>query len=226
MKIAIISAFRNSASYIPRYCQQMAALQKLLLESGHSLHLVLGYGDSRDGTSELLYEECSHNLHSILFDVSHGGRDYGSVVDSKRFKNLAYVGNRLWSVLPSDADVVGLVESDLIWEASVVMELLNIMEDRHMVAPMIYQANGLFYDTWAYRMNGVNFSNHRPHHPEFKASKRFYNMDSVGSFFLLDGELAPKVYWPEEDVTVGLSRMVRDNNGVITLDSHLKVYHP
>src|SRR5688572_16734663 len=104
MNVTLVSAFRNSFSYIHRYCDQMDALQTLLRKCGHTLHLVLGYGDSEDGTGEILFEEVSHRFSASLMEVSHGGLHYGSIIHAQRFRQLAFVGNKLWSAIPMDAN--------------------------------------------------------------------------------------------------------------------------
>src|SRR5688572_2826374 len=108
MNITIVSAFRNATSYIQIYFQQMDELLLALNKAGHNLNLILGYGDSHDGTGEMLFEECVYRFSARLVDVSHGGLHYGSVVHPERFKQLAFVGNALWKHIPQDADIVGL----------------------------------------------------------------------------------------------------------------------
>lgn len=226
MKIALISAFRNSLSYIDRYCEQMESLQKVLSEQGHTLSLVLGYGDSRDGTGEYLFERCSHSLDAHLLDVSHGGHHFGSIVHSQRFKQLAFIGNRLWSNLPTDAQVVGLVESDLIWKPNTLLEMASSLQEGWLLSPMVMHLDKRFYDTYAFIKSGINFKNDKPYHPDLRPGIRHYYMNSVGSLFLMDAILARTIKWPEEDVVVGFCRQALDIGYSIVLDSYLEVYHP
>jgi hypothetical protein len=226
MNVTLVSAFRNSFSYINRYCEQMESLQELLRKSGHTLHLVLGYGDSEDGTGEILYEEVSHRFSASLLDVSHGGLHYGSVVNKQRFKQLAFVGNKLWSAIPLDSHVVGLVESDLIWQPQCLSNLIEATRSVDMIAPMVMHLDGRFYDTWAFRMDGMRFTNEPVFHPQLLTGASLYEMDSVGSVFLMKTSIARQVSWPEEDVVVGLCKQVRDLGYDIYLDKTLEVYHP
>lgn len=233
MEIVIVSAFRNAAYYIERYVEQMVDLERILHRDGHQLHLVLGHGDSVDGTETILHDELTCRLSVTLLDVSHGGHHYGSVVHTQRFKQLAFVGNHLWSAIPATADVVGMVESDLIWKAEDLYNLslhLNLSNLPVIIAPMVMHTDGRFYDTWAYRLHGVHFRNEQPFHPALTpsavSSRRYYEMDSVGSVFFTKAELARKLTWPEKDVVVGLCRQAKELGARIILDSFTEVYHP
>lgn len=204
----------------------MEDLQNLLNEKGDTLTLVLGYGDSSDGTGQALYDECHHRFDSRLIDVSHGGRFYGSVVNPLRFKQLAFVVNTLWGHIPETADIVGLVESDLIWKADQLLEILPELNTKLILAPMVFHPNKKFYDTWAFKMNGINFKYDRPYHPSIRPGQRYYDMNSIGSVFFTDAGFARQLSFPEEDVVVGFCRQARELGGTILLDSYTEVYHP
>lgn len=224
MNIAIVSAFRNAAWYVKRYCEQMDKLQEVLSRQNHTLQLVLGYGDSHDGTGEVLFEETSHRFPTVLVDVSHGGPHYGSIVHPNRFKQLAYVGNKLWEVIPKEANVVGMVESDLIWQPYALSSLALTVGPNQIYSPMVYHEDGRFYDTWAFRCNGTNFQNNRPFHPDLGKSNTLL-MDSVGSVLFMHRKLAEKLSWPEQDVVVGVCQQARDLGASIYLWTSLGVYH-
>lgn len=231
MNITIVSHFRNAYHYIDRYMEQMDSLQSLLYASGHPLTLVLGYGDSTDCTGERLHEECSHRFDGRLVEVSHGGLSYGSIVHQERFKQLAFVGNRLWSHIPEDASIVGLVESDLIWSAHDLFNLIcmtrqAVLNQKSMIlAPMIMHLDKRFYDIWAFRMDGMNFQNEKPYHAGL-SERRYYDMDSVGSVLFGDGNLMRSLSFPEGDVVVGFCKEAKERGAKIVLDSHTEVYHP
>lgn len=226
MNVAIVSCFRNAASYIDRYCLQMARLEARLELKGHKLHLILGYGDSNDGTGEILFEQCSRRFACTLMDVSHGGAHYGSIVHADRFKQLAGVYNALWSAIVPDTGVVGLVESDLIWQPYVPLSLILSVKENQIVAPMVYHADGRFYDTYAYRRQGTNFRNERPFHPDL-GRESLLEMDSVGSVLFMRYALASRLHWPEEDVVVGLCNMARERySATVLCNTELGVYHP
>lgn len=229
MNVSIISHFRNASSYIERYCNQMDELQSLLLKDGHSLRLVLGYGDSTDATNEILFEECLHRFDCALVDVSHGGPSYGSIVHHERFKQLARIGNFLWSHHYSNADIVGLVESDLIWEGATLQSLVRHVGASSrpvMVAPMVMHLDGRFYDTWAFRRGLRAFVHQPPHHPVLLEEDRYIEMDSVGSVLFMKGSWGRGLHWPEEDVVVGFCKQAEAIGVTLHLDKESKVYHP
>ena len=91
MNVTVISAFRNSEAYIDRYFQQIDRLANLLAKRKPytRLNLVLGYGDSTDGTGEILFEAAADSIGAHLLDVSHGGPHFGSIEHPQRFRQLA-----------------------------------------------------------------------------------------------------------------------------------------
>lgn len=236
MNIAVISLFRNASSYIQNYFDQLLIWNEQLKEFGHSLTPILGYGDSDDGTEEMLFEECKNLDYSILLDVSHGGPIYGSVVHPERFKQLSDSANRLWRLIPSDADVVALIESDLEWEPETMMALLRGLKlyqsaksfgpKRFIISPLVLNKDRTFYDTWAFRKDKTHFQAQPPYHSKFHPKGRYSDMDSVGSCFFMTGNLKHLVSFPEKDVVVGLCRSAKENGAEIYIDRESKVYHP
>lgn len=234
-RIAVVSLFRNAASYIQNYFDQMLVFQELLNENGYNLSLVLGYGDSTDGTGELLFEECQNLFDATLLDVSHGGQHFGSVVHPQRFKQLAYSGNQLLSAIPANTHAFGIVESDLHWEPETLLKLIKGLElyqnsmrfgpRRFIMAPLVLQKE-IFYDTWAFRKDKVHFQHQPPYHSQLHPKGRYTEMDSVGSCLFLTGNLSGLVCLPEKDVVVGLCRMAKEAGARVYLDRECKVYHP
>jgi hypothetical protein len=205
----------------------------LSLGKEHELSLILGYGDSTDYTDALLHENIMCRLYdSLLVSVAHGGHHYGSIVHPERFRQLAHVCNTLWQNIPQDAEVVGLVESDLLWQYDMLYNLISLVAQHKnlIMAPMVMHTDGRFYDTWAFRIEGQSFVNYKPYHPSVidpkVSSRRFYKMDSVGSVLFMQGDLARKLHFPEKDVVVGLCNLAREDGATILLDSFSEVYHP
>ena len=225
MNVVICSAFRNSTGYIDRYFAQVDALSTALAKRGDHLSLILGYGDSDDGTGEHLFEAATLSIGARLIDVSHGGPVFASVVDAQRFKQLAYVGNRILANVPSDADVVIWIESDLIWKPETLARL--IYHKLPVVAPMVYERrSGGFYDTWGFVKNGLNFTKHYPYHRSLLGVIGIAEVDSVGSCVVMRGDVAKGLVIPEADLLVGACRELRNNGYTIWLDSSLEVLHP
>lgn len=236
MNVVLVSLFRNSQGYIDRYFAQVDKLQTLLKEEGHTLHLNLAYGDSRDDTQQMLHQQCNHRQHVTLLELNHGGKEYGSTVHEERFKNLATVCNALWARLPAESDVILYVESDLIWQGETLVQLvkrhqslcsISAQINQHLIlSPMVYTRIGSFYDVWAFRIEGQQFAVDAPYHPALQEEDSFIEMDSVGSVFCMDAPLAFKLVWPEDDVVVGLCRKARRAGARIFLDKTLRVHHP
>lgn len=59
MNVTVISCFRNATGHIERYFDQVGKLATTLGARGDWLKLILGYGDSTDGTGEMLFEEAT-----------------------------------------------------------------------------------------------------------------------------------------------------------------------
>lgn len=202
----------------------MDKLQEVLNRRNCSLHLVLGYGDSHDGTGEILFEECSGRFNCSFVETSHGGLHYGSVIHPKRFKQLAFVWNKMWENIPSDAHVVGMVESDLIWQPYNISSLALTVGANQIYAPMVYHEDGRFYDTWGFSKDGINFQNNRPFHPSL-GQENTIKMDSVGSVMFMLSGLAKQLHWPENDLAVGLCKQAKSLGASIWLWTSLGVYH-
>lgn len=224
MNITLISAFRNAERYLSQYMNQVADLVSGLSLRGDHVTLIWGEGDSTDRTLERLQSYVRFGYPAKIVNCTHGGPVYGSVVDAKRFKQLAYVANRMLICIPDDADVVLMVESDLYWQAETLLALLDRLQDVPCVAPMVMErSSGGFYDTWAFRRNGVRFTKFAPYHPDI--GEGLLQLDSAGSCLAMNAVLARQLIWPEEDVIVGLCRQINALGASVWLDPGLTVYH-
>lgn len=228
MNVVICSAFRNSIAYIDRYFDQIDRLANLIARRGDWLSLVLGYGDSTDGTPAALFEAAAMSIGARLIDVSHGGPAFGSVVHEQRFKQLAFIGNKIFANVPDDADAICWLESDLIWEPEVIAELLNHLQWHACVAPCIMDSPpaNTWYDTFVFRKDGQQFVKPSPYHACMLTGDHMIEMDSVGSCVVMRADVAKQIAVPEEDVLIGVCRQIRDMGEKVFLDSSQKVFHP
>ena len=233
MNITICTAHRNSVPHLPRYFAQIEGLQKLLTQRGDLLNLVIGCGDSTDGTEEWIFDHCAYSIGARLIDCTHGGRRFGSIVNDERFKQLAYVANKMWASIPADSDVAMLVDGDLIWEPETLLALIDHTKTYPCVAPMVMMEKMInakgqlvhwYYDTYCHICQGVNFTNKPPYHPALSGG--MLEMDSVGACVAIRGELARRVRFPEYDVFIGWCRQVRELGAGIWMDCRLSVFHP
>jgi hypothetical protein len=235
MIITICSAFRQATGHLSRYFAQVEALQKLLTQRGDLLNLVLGYGDSTDGTAEWLFDYCSYSIGAHLINCHHNGPRWASVEHPDRFKQLAYVANKIWANIPPDADVVVFLDGDLIWEAATLLALIDHTGTYPAVAPMVMHLPGYerygpghipyFYDCYAFRRNGVRFTNRPPYHADVPGATML-QLDSAGACMAMRGDLARAVRFPETDVIVGMCRQIYERGDSVFMDCRLRVYHP
>lgn len=225
MNVTIVSAFRNAVAYIPRYVAQVCDLSDLLRRRGDCLNLLLGYGDSTDGTGEALFDACANRIGAHLMDVSHGGPHFGSIEDAQRFRQLSQTWNKLLPNIPKEADAVVLLESDLVWEAATLMALIDHLATYPAIAPMIFDVDPAdrFRDVYAFRRNGARFTNEAPYHADLNGA--VLQVDSAGSALALRGPLARAVSVPEADVVVGVCRQIYEQGGAVYVDPQLKVFH-
>lgn len=226
MNVTVISFFRNATSYIERYFDQMGALAKLLVARGDKLALLLGYGDSTDDTHTMLVREAMFFLHAHLVDVSHGGPVFGSIEDPQRFKQLAGMGNKILQHVDDSADVVGIVESDLIWDAETMVRLIDHIQHYVAVAPMVMDGPESFYDVFAFRADGKRFTKEPPYHRCFDRHERLYQLDSAGSVLFMDAHLARKARFSDGESIVGFCRQITWHGGSIWLDPQASCAHP
>lgn len=227
MNVTILSLFRNSCHYLERYFEQMDDLQRLLTQRCDSLYLLLGYGDSTDGTGAALRDECANRFAAMLLDVSHGGKAYGSIEHPERFRQLAYCVNRLLACIPPNADVVGIVESDLIWDAKTLVKLIDMTGFGFCMAPMIMDGENSFYDSFAFRKNGQRFTKEPPYHASLPGNEgHLIQLDSAGSVLFVPGWLARKARLRDGNAIVGFCEDIYKYGGSIWLDPALSVAHP
>ena len=100
---------------------------------------------------------------------------------------------------------------------------------KQRITPMVLESppSNLYYDVWAHRRNGVQFTKQPPYHAELPlVADWLLEMDSIGSIIAMRGDVARAVYVPMEDVLVGTCRMIRELGHKIWLDTGAKCLHP
>lgn len=228
MNITLCSSFRTATGYLPRYLRQVDALDTLLYHAGHRLSFIWAEGDSTDSTQKMLHA-ARWRFKTTIVDATHGGPNFDSIVSVRRFAQLAYVANKVWELLPAEADAVIWVESDLVWEPAMMVRLIERLQDVPCVGPMVMDSPPAqtYYDVWAHRRGGVQFTKQPPYHPHIPATNGcLLEMDSIGSIVAMRGEVARAVYVPVEDVLVGTCRMIRELGHSVWLDTGAKCFHP
>lgn len=226
MRITICSIFRNSEKYLHRYFEQIEELILDLAKYGNTINLLLGEGDSNDRTRESLpkygYE---------IVDVTHGGKEYGSIVNPIRFANLAKAWNTIWETIPVSADAVVFLEADLKWRAEDLIHLIEDLMYVSVVSPMIMCGNprfpkNQFYDIWAFRKEGKQFNPHPPYFKGYCNDTDLVPLDSSGSCVVMKGDIARRIRFTPDDVIVGMCSQIRSMRYGIWMDQNVKFIHP
>lgn len=208
--ITLSSIFRDSADYLPRYFAQIEALRDRM-----DVRLVLAEGDSTDDTFKLLDKELRKD--DALIKVDHGGPKYGSIDRAERWADIARVVRATVEEVGDPGEAFIWVESDLMWEPSVMLDLIDDLADVDAVAPKCMAGHsGRFYDYWGFRKNGEYFM---PYHPWWHPYEegRFQKIDSCGSCFATND-------WPTVRAWDGIWPYRAD--GKLWLDATLEVRHP
>jgi hypothetical protein len=226
MNVVVGSLFRDSAATVWQYMARVAKLRDALV--GHTLRVIAVEGDSTDNTAgALLREAKAYNLDLALVTCNHGQPVFGSVENPERLIALSKVGNAVFdAVRPSDGILV-YIESDLLWEAETIAALLFLAAERvsgfDIFAPMVFHANGFFYDVWAFRKNGQRFVHPPPYHIAFEEG--LLEMDSVGSCLVMRASVARRCRM-DENCLVGLCNAARVDGYRIAVATALQVVHP
>lgn len=227
MNVALLSFFRNAAGgQVQRYMTQAAGLRDAMAARGWHLRLISVYGDSQDATGDrLLVEAERHRLACTRVRRDHGGPVFGSTEHPARLAALSYVGNGgLEAILPQD-DAVFYVESDLLWQPSTVLALLDELKPGlDVVAPLVF-AGELFYDVFVFRKNGQRFSPFHPYHGELNLHG-LTPVDSVGSAFVMRGDVGRSCRIRNNDVLLGFCADAWANGFTVNVDARQAVHHP
>lgn len=228
MNIAIGSAFRNAAHYVPRYLSQVAGLKTYLGEQ-HSVRVIAVEGDSTDKTEgALMLSSMAKHISLKIVKHEHGQPWFGSTESPDRMKSLSAVGNAIFdSVDDEQDDVLVYVESDLLWDAKTITPLVNMALNREqgfdVFAPMIF-AGAYFYDIWGYRKDGERFIPFPPYHPALVTGLN--PVDSVGSCLVMRSNVASACRIRNDYALVGWCEDARDKGYQIAVHTELRVDHP
>lgn len=243
MNVTVSSLFRNADrdGKIARYFARVDALDAALTARGDRLHLILSTGDNVDGTQAALAAGLS-GRSADLVRLDHGGPYYGSVVEPDRFRQLALAANAAMGLIDEDCDAWLFVEHDLDWTPDAMLRLLDDLDAVPAVAPVVLNRYGGFYDTWAFRMNGMHFSHDQDVDWRSLRLERddgredavsidvgagdLVPLESAGSVIALRGRLARRVRFQPEDAIVGLCRDLQRFDARVYLDPRAKVQHP
>ncbi len=221
MNVVVGSAFRNMERQLPSYFERVASLAALMPE--HSVRVIAVEGDSVDGTRRALDNDWGVPVQRIEHD--HGKKEWGSVVDQERMRELSAVGNQTFANVRDDDDILVYVESDLLWRPRTMLGLIALVgTDTDVVAPLVFR-DRVFYDIWAFRKDGRKFTANTPYHPDLNMSG-VTEIDSAGSCLVMRAHVARTtppmtnnalVEWCDNARSVGFS---------IGVAPQLRITHP
>lgn len=194
-------------------------------ESYPALRFVWVVGDSTDGTADAL-RQLTVGYDDVTIVEMATGID-GDDPDS-RLRRLSVTANHYWQHV-GDADYVLLHESDIQSPYNVVNLLVAHAEQgRCPIAAWptleIRPGRKVFYDCWAYRKDGVRFTNHFPYHACYRADRPFV-VDSAGTVLLFHAEDASLAHMDKRAV-LDLCWHLREQGRAIWVDPTLEVVQP
>lgn len=196
-------------------------------ESYPALRWVWVVGDSRDDTTQTL-GELSRGRNVQIVDIGDTGIEGEDI--PARLRRLSATGNEWWNWC-ENAEYVLVHESDILSPRNVVNQLVAHAEQgRCPIAgwPTLKlrgeQGVAYFYDTWAYRKDGVRFENDVPYHKCYRYPDPF-TVDSFGTMYLFDACDVPLVHF-EDNAVLDLCRQLREQGRTLWVDPTLKVVQP
>lgn len=150
-----------------------------LLQKAGVTRWVWVVGDSNDDTEAILRQTAARHIDKDIAVVRH---DTGIVGDDPkiRVKRLGMTANAGFDTVREDDLYWVMHESDLISSEDVVLRFLETKKVPIAGWPVL---GNKFYDTWAYRADGMMFRNGAPYHPRYRDNELF-EVDSVGSCWM------------------------------------------
>ncbi len=185
-RIAVASIIRNEErnGHLKKFfdcCQK--------LEKYHDLVYIFIEGDSSDNTYGELQNWLSSKNDYILKKMDRKKPRFPKDKSSSRTKYFAELRNMLigYALSISDVSEVLMIDANYGWKGDLVSSLRDTNAD--IAAPLVVMnknRNGkyLFYDTWAFRKNGSQFSHYYPYIGYSKLNKPI-SIDSVGGGYLI-----------------------------------------
>ena len=211
---------------IARYLDRVKTLQE---DGRHAIRVVAVEGDSFDRTAEELVELSSAMGVRLSVEThNHGKRMFASTEDADRMEAMTGVLMAGMGAVAPEDDIVVYVESDLLWNAETIFDLIEIARRKELVdiiAPMIYSAPGIFYDIFVYRMNGRRFVPLPPYHSDLSPSG-ITEIDSVGSCLAMRSEIARTVVPAGKVGLISWCEGARSAGWRIGVDVDLAIKHP
>lgn len=225
-KIAIASIVRNEASNgsLKRFLNCCHKLEKRY----RNVIYIFIEGDSSDNTYEILQNWLTPKKNYILKKIDRNHRPFVKDRNPKRTVYFAELRNMLIDLALSIPEVseVLMIDANYGWKDDLISSLRGT--DADIAAPLVVMHKDqygkyLFYDTWAFRKDGIQFSHWHPYVKGLGHSP--LKIDSAGGGYLVKRRVleAGVRYNGDRDCEhVGFCQMARDMGFTIKINP--KVY--
>lgn len=226
MNVAICSMWRDSHAYVDTALEQFRLLGKEIDKRGDHLRFVWCENDSTDDTFDRL---SAFDGDVTLVRRSDGCPYFRSEERVDRWRHLAWVANATLEEITSEDDAVIYVESDLTWETTTMLRLLDHLSKVDVVSPLNMRHDGTYFDTWGSRgMDGRRFSAHPPWHPDLQLvnDRGLVEVQSMAGCTALVADVARMTRFDPADCYVGWNRAMRLAGWTVWCDPSLAVVHP
>jgi hypothetical protein len=183
-------------------------------------------GDSSDGTSQALVELSTGYDNVQIVDIGSTGIDGGD--ERSRLRRLSATANEYfhWT---DGADYIVIHESDIRSPHDLIPRLVANAE--RGICPVaawptleIAPGRSVFYDVWAFRKNGMAFTNQPPYHACYRPTEPF-QVDSFGTLFLMHGEDGSLIHMQERAV-LDLCQQLREQGRTLWVDPRIVCEQP
>lgn len=206
--LTILCIMRDSLGYLDRCIAQVNSA----FEHYPHCHFIVCEGDSADGTKQRLAQIAADGDTEVRGDVTVCELDLnwttprGNVNHPSRWRQLEAAWNECLKHLEPTRYAV-CVESDLIWTPDILNKMIAHLEAGRgdVMLPMLMRDTPVmghyFYDINAFRLNGVNFSNYPPLHPDFRPDEQgLLQLDTGGGMLVMKGETLSNATWKNQCV--------------------------
>lgn len=224
--LTVLSIFRNSTAYLDRYAAQVKSV--MAAKPDWTFQFIWLEGDSTDDTvlklNALWGDVKAAGATVAIGKYDHGGPAYASIDHPDRWRQLADVWNRNLQRLVVPTRYAVCVESDLIWQASDMLAMLDHLDnDRCDVAyPLLMlRDTNQFYDTHAFHApDGRGWSAWPPYAPGWDGG-RFVPVSRAGGMVVARGETMRRARWGDDDCVLHFPPGTR-----CMVDMHTVIQHP